>query len=88
MCDNRQGNYKYAGLQGGSYCFCGTTYNKYGGSSACGSPCSGDPTSVCGGVLKNSILFLGGEIETVFEPDKLCDISTNYLLALIIIVLV
>ena len=64
-----QGNYKYAGLQNGSYCFCGSSYNNYGESSICEIPCSGDPTSVCGGVLANSILFLGGEIVTIVEPD-------------------
>jgi hypothetical protein len=42
--------FKHAGLQAGSRCYCGNSYGRFGTDGAvCQSPCSGDPSQVCGG---------------------------------------
>jgi hypothetical protein len=46
-----------AGVQYGSYCFCGNSYGRYGKApeSECNMPCSGDPNIKCGGTWRNSV---------------------------------
>ena len=53
-----QGNL-YAGLQAGSYCACGNSYGKHGPSNNCNRHCVADKSTICGGVLANTILDLG-----------------------------
>lgn len=55
-----QNNYKYAGAQYGSQCFCGNTYGAYGsaGNSNCNYACTGNPKEYCGGYWTNSIYSL------------------------------
>jgi glucan endo-1,3-alpha-glucosidase len=54
----RQG-FPYAGLQYGSYCFCGDSIARYGTSTACTMPCSGDSSQTCGGGWANSVYQTG-----------------------------
>ncbi len=51
---------KVAGVQYGSYCFCGKDYGKHGQrpDSECGSPCVGDLKETCGGGWRNSVWAL------------------------------
>ena len=51
--------FKYAGVQYGDQCFCGNSISRYGTSSACTMPCSGDSTQTCGGVWANSVYQTG-----------------------------
>ena len=47
-----KGGYKYAGLESGQMCYCGSTLatgSTNAGDIQCGLPCSGDSTEVCGG---------------------------------------
>lgn len=46
------------GVQNGDNCFCGKSYGKHGISTACNSPCNGDPDSICGGIRVNSVYSL------------------------------
>lgn len=47
---------RYFGVQnGGSGCFCGQAYGKYGSSTNCTMPCAGNLDEVCGGPGANSI---------------------------------
>jgi hypothetical protein len=49
----------YAATQFGNSCFCGSSYGKYGASTACTTPCGGNPRGsrvACGGVWANSIV--------------------------------
>lgn len=55
-----KGKYYY-GTQYGSECWCGeegTDYNKYG-SATCDRPCSGDPTTICGGSYAMTVYLTG-----------------------------
>jgi hypothetical protein len=53
--------FRFAGLQDGSWCFCGDSYGRYGAESeSCTTECAGDPDQVCGGSLANSIWELAG----------------------------
>jgi hypothetical protein len=52
--------FKFFGLQGDSHhveCFCGNDYGTYGkvSESECSSPCTGDPSIMCGAPDRNSI---------------------------------
>jgi outer membrane protein assembly factor BamB len=48
--------FKHAGLQAGSRCYCGNSYGRFGTDGAvCQSPCSGDPSQVCGGATANRV---------------------------------
>lgn len=49
--------YKYGGVQGGSDCYCGNTYGRYGELpfTACSVTCNGTPNFNCGGTSSNSI---------------------------------
>jgi len=48
--------YKYAGLQNGFFCSCGTSYGSYGelDQDECSSVCSADGLE-CGGLYSNSV---------------------------------
>ena len=53
--------FRYAGLQDGSWCFCGDRHGRYGQSGAnCAVKCGGDPDQYCGGKQSNSIWDLLG----------------------------
>ncbi|XP_014771072.2 uncharacterized protein LOC106869731 [Octopus bimaculoides] len=78
-CQNKCGkwNYKYAGLQHGSLCFCGNSYDKYGAAAEdlCYSSCPGNKEDFCGGYLTNSV-YKAGKISK--ETDYLgCFIDTK-----------
>lgn len=48
--------FKYAGLQNGSWCFCGNRYGQYkAGSASCTTKCAGNQKSICGGKMANSV---------------------------------
>ncbi|MBI3484048.1 MAG: DUF2207 domain-containing protein, partial [Acidobacteria bacterium] len=56
----RSQNFRYAGTQFSSYCFCGNSFNRYGkrAESECNMPCSGNSRERCGGPWANSIFDL------------------------------
>jgi len=47
----------YFGVQDSIYCFCGSTYGKYGSDSEtnCNMTCGGNSTEICGGPYHNSV---------------------------------
>jgi len=47
-------DFKYAGVQYGSWCFCGTKHGGYG-TGTCNMPCSGNKQQTCGGVWANDV---------------------------------
>lgn len=55
-----EGGYNYGGVQFGEFCFCGNDYGRYGSSTACNVPCSGNANEVCGGSFANNIYQLRG----------------------------
>ncbi|CAH1776385.1 unnamed protein product, partial [Owenia fusiformis] len=57
-CRDLNEGYRYAGVQNGGQCFCGTSYGKNGSSSGCNSQCQGDSTQICGGVWANDIYVI------------------------------
>jgi len=55
--------FKYAGLQNGSWCFCGNRYGRHkAGSASCTTKCAGNRELICGGKMANSVWQL-------LEPD-------------------
>lgn len=60
----------FAGTQYGSYCFCGTTFGKYGAASNCTMGCSGNPGETCGGAWANSISLSGAEPKVPAAPTN------------------
>ncbi|HEY6446118.1 MAG TPA: Ig-like domain-containing protein [Acidobacteriaceae bacterium] len=53
-CGSR--GYRYAGVQSGSQCFCGSgNYSTYGTSSACTNTCTGNSGETCGGNNANDV---------------------------------
>ena len=57
----RKRNFKYAGLQAGSECWCSNTFGKLGKTtldSQCFKPCTGNVKQICGGDWANSIYDL------------------------------
>lgn len=48
----------FFGVQAARKCFCGDTHGKYGVSSICADPCTGDGDQVCGGLNTNSVYTL------------------------------
>lgn len=56
--------FRFAGLQYGSWCFCGNSYDRYaGGTASCTTKCAGDKSLFCGGRWANNIW------EIIPEPD-------------------
>ena len=51
----RKGDYKYAGLQRGQYCFCSDTFGRYGTAGNCAWQCNGNNGQICGGAEANSV---------------------------------
>jgi len=48
--------FKYAGLQNGSWCFCGNSYGRHkAGAASCTTKCAGDQKQICGGEWANSV---------------------------------
>ncbi len=45
----------YAGLQYGTFCFCGNDYGSLGKSAECNMPCAGNKHEICGGKWANSV---------------------------------
>ncbi len=63
--------FTYAGLQDGSWCFCGNSYGRYKtGTATCTTKCAGDEKQTCGGKWANSIweLVEGRADAPVQEP--------------------
>jgi len=51
----------YAGIQNGTFCFCGALYTQFGTqgtSTACNVPCGGNSQEMCGGHLANSVWYI------------------------------
>ena len=57
-------NYRYAGLQFGSECWCSDTYGKYGTSNRCNTPCTGNAEQICGGPRANSVYDVSPKIRS------------------------
>ena len=56
LCSHLCQGYRYFGVQnGGSGCFCGTKYGRYGPSNKCAMACAGDRAQICGGAGANSV---------------------------------
>lgn len=56
ICNALCKGHAYFGVQyGGSGCFCGEAYGRFGTSTACNRSCAGDPSEICGGKSANSI---------------------------------
>ncbi|PAA64531.1 hypothetical protein BOX15_Mlig005509g2, partial [Macrostomum lignano] len=57
----RSKGYMYFGLQSGSWCTCGNVFSRFKRKniSECSTPCKGDPTTNCGGTMRNQ-LFMSG----------------------------
>jgi len=51
--------FAYAGTQYGSWCFCGNSYGRSGGSTNCNMQCSGSPSEICGGGWANTVYPTG-----------------------------
>jgi hypothetical protein len=47
--------FAYAGTQYYGECWCGNAYGSYGSSNGCDTPCSADPSEICGGAYANSV---------------------------------
>ncbi|MCK6450019.1 MAG: caspase family protein [Alphaproteobacteria bacterium] len=47
--------FTYAGLQYGSFCFCGNSYGSNGPATNCNVPCNGDDRRTCGGEWANHV---------------------------------
>lgn len=54
----RAGNFAFAGVQYGTFCFCGNNYNRTKISLDCKMPCAGNPRQLCGGEWANGIFAL------------------------------
>lgn len=54
----RAGNFAFAGVQFGSFCFCGNDFNRNRISLNCKMPCAGNPRELCGGEWANGIFSL------------------------------
>lgn len=53
--------YRFAGLQAGTECHCGTDYGRFDGNAVCDTPCAGDASQQCGGSAANHVYeFLTG----------------------------
>lgn len=50
-----QRGFDYAGLQYGTWCFCGDGYGDYGPATNCDMPCAGGDGKMCGGYWANSV---------------------------------
>lgn len=57
MCRVGHHSWKYAALQNGKQCFCGTSYGRHGKEpkTSCFKKCQGSPNMACGGVMRNSV---------------------------------
>jgi hypothetical protein len=54
--------YTYAAMQDSSYCFCGSSYGRYGAASNCNMACSANGGEICGGGYANSVYkAIGGD---------------------------
>jgi hypothetical protein len=58
LCDIN--NFAFAGLQNGSYCYCGKSFGRYPkvNNAKCNCPCSGNKKTQCGCYLTNRIFQL------------------------------
>lgn len=53
LCSKK--GFPYAGVQYGSWCFCGDSYGKFGKADNCNMACSGNASEICGGSWANSV---------------------------------
>jgi len=72
----RKGNYKYAGLEARTQCFCGNSYDSGGvgrllGSEACSASCPGNNSQICGGVWALSLYEVPLSISPINSPVPL-----------------
>lgn len=61
MCWDHCKGYKYAGTQFNNECWCGNSFSKHGkvDDGECNLLCDGNKEEICGGVLKNSVFYIG-----------------------------
>jgi arylsulfatase A len=72
LCGGLCKGFKYFGVQnGGSGCFCGPSYGKYGPSNNCSLPCSGNKAETCGGPGCNSIWLVPYNASSLPEASLL-----------------
>lgn len=64
-----QRGFRFAGVQYGSWCFCGNAYNRHGPSTACTMPCAGNAQEVCGGVWANSVYRVQRAVQPRIAPQ-------------------
>lgn len=62
--------FRFASLQGGTHCYCGDSYGRYGSSKAC-LPCAGRPDEHCGGPWANAVWELSGRMTRLPLPPTL-----------------
>lgn len=62
LCREKQ--FAYAGLQFGSWCFCGNDYGKSGPADNCTMPCSGQGGETCGGEWANAVYATSEGMQT------------------------
>jgi hypothetical protein len=56
ICESECGGCTFFAVQnGGTGCFCGSEYGRYGESTNCTMPCAGNAHEICGGPGANSI---------------------------------
>lgn len=60
LCQRLCADHHYAGVQWHSQCWCGDSLGGYDlrPDGECNTPCSGDPTQMCGGGWRNSVYFV------------------------------
>ena len=69
-------NFKYAGLENSTQCFCGNSYGKYGESKNCNMKCSGNPNEICGGLWAMSV-YSTKETNNNLNNKDLSDINNE-----------
>jgi len=69
---NSNGKYPIAGVQFGTYCFCGRSFGRYGpvAESMCNMTCTGNSAFLCGGSWTNSIYNNSGALPAGAEPSR------------------
>lgn len=70
--------YAVAGLQGGKWCYCGTTFGRYGPSN-CTLKCDGNSSQFCGGTNANSVYGTGFMVPGPPENMSLADAKQHSL---------
>lgn len=62
--------YAYAGVEYGSECYCGNNVAIQDASSGCNMPCSGDPSSMCGGSARMNLMYNADSVTPPTRPTR------------------